>query len=406
VKRAAAGALLLALAGAAQAHSRGTSYSEWTLGADGAQVRARVSQLELTRLQLDPARTPDYASRVATLLSGELQLWSATGRCLPQDPQARVDTDGWVVAHWSVRCADLKALTIRSTLLQAVAPSHLHFVRAQLAAGAPQERVLTFAEPAFAVGAEAQAGASLARYLRLGIDHILSGWDHLAFVLALILLATRLREVALLATGFTLAHSLTLAAAALGWAGARQDAVEALIGFSIALVAAENLWLRAGRERWMPVAPATLLLALALLGATRLPPLLLGGLALFTACYFALAREARPAGVIDEDIRPLAFAPGASLRLRVAAAFLFGLVHGFGFAGALAELQLPAQRVAIGLLGFNAGVELGQLLVIGAAWPLLGLLARRPQARLWAGDLASAGLCALGTFWFVARAFG
>jgi len=249
--------------------------------------------------------------------------------------------------------------------------------------------VLTFAEPAFALAAAPDAGASFGRYLRLGVDHILSGWDHLAFVLALILLAGRLREVALLATGFTAAHSLTLAAAVLGWAQVRADAVEAVIGFSIALVAAENLWLRAGRERWMPAALAGALLVLALLGATRLTAPLLAGLALFTACYFALAGGAARLS-----------------RLRIAVAFVFGLVHGFGFAGALTELQLPAGRVAAGLLGFNAGVELGQLLVIAAAWPLLKLLQRRPPLRAWTGDVVSACVCALGTFWFVVRAFG
>jgi hypothetical protein len=221
------------------------------------------------------------------------------------------------------------------------------------------------------------------------MDHILSGWDHLAFVLALILLASRLAEVAWLATAFTAAHSLTLAAAVLGWASVREDAVEAVIGFSIALVATENLWLRAGRERWLPRALVLGLALLAALGATRLPWPLLAGLALFTACYFALAREA-----------------AQPLRLRIAAAFVFGLAHGFGFAGALAELQLPASSLALGLLGFNAGVELGQLLVIALAWPVLLWLGRRPPARLWTADVASACVCALGTFWFVTRAFG
>lgn len=389
VLAAALGALLLASAGSAVAHSRGTSYSDWTLEAQGAHVRARVSQLELTRFQLDPAGTPDYALRVAALLADHLQLWSAAGPCAAQPPAASADEAGWVYAQWSVRCDSAGDLTVRSTLFQSVAPSHLHFARVAFADRAPLERVLTSAEPAFALGEPPDLSASFGRYLRLGVAHILSGWDHMAFVLALILLAARLRDVALVVTGFTLAHSLTLAAAVLGLTEVREDAVEALIGFSIALVAAENLWLRSGRERWMPWTLATLLAGLALLGATRIAPVTLGGLALFTACYFALARDAA---------RPL--------RLRIAVAFVFGLVHGFGFASALTELHLPAERLAVGLLGFNSGVELGQLLVVAAAWPLLKALERRPQARAWAGDAASACICGLGTFWFVTRAFG
>jgi hypothetical protein len=380
--------LLLAFAGSAQAHNRGASYSDWHIDGAQATVEARVPQLELTRLQLHPEQ-PDYAPRVAALLVDALQLWSSMGPCIARDATARAGTDGWVVARWSLACPDAADLSIHSTLLQAVAPSHLHFARAVVGGAPARERVLTFADAAFPLAGSADLGGSLQRYVGLGVDHILSGWDHLAFVLALILLATGLREVALVVTGFTLAHSLTLAAAVLGWADVREDAVEALIGFSIALVAAENLWLRAGRERWLPILAAAALAALAALGATRLPPVLLVGLALFTACYLALARDAA---------RPL--------RLRVAIAFVFGLVHGFGFATALAELRLPDERLAIGLLGFNAGVELGQLLVVAAVWPLLKLLERRPALRVWSGDLASAGVCALGTFWFVSRALG
>lgn len=388
-RHAAIALLLLAWAGAAGAHSRGTSYSEWTLDGQGGKVRVRVSQLELTRLQLDPAVTQGYAQQVGALLRDNLQLWSKSGRCEAGAAAAQAGDDGWVTANWSLRCADAQGLTIRSTLFQAVAPSHLHFARVSLPNQAPIERVLTFAEPAFALGEPADLSASFGRYVRLGVEHILSGWDHMAFVLALILLAASLREVALIATGFTIAHSLTLAAAVLGLVQVQGAAVESLIGFSIALVAAENLWVRAGRERWLPWSLATALAALALLGMTHLSTLVLGGLTLFTACYFALARDtARP------------------VRLRIAVAFIFGLVHGFGFAGALTQLRLPAERLAAGLVGFNTGVELGQLLVIAAVWPVLKLLERRPAARLWAGDGLSACVCALGTFWFVTRSFG
>jgi hypothetical protein len=274
-------------------------------------------------------------------------------------------------------------------LLREAAPSHLHLARAQLPDGSVRERVLTHDGPDFALGEPPDAAASLARYVELGVGHILSGWDHVAFVLALILLATRLREVVLLATAFTAAHSLTLAAAVLGWAQVRADAVEAVIGFSIALVAAENLWLRAGREHWLPALAAALLGGLALSGFTRLQPVLLLGLALFTACYFALARNATQ-----------------PLRLRAAVAFIFGLAHGFGFAGALLPLHLPPERIAVGLFGFNAGVELGQLAIVAIAWPLLVALRRRPLAWQWGSDVGSACVCGLGTFWFVMRSFG
>src|SRR5262249_20393352 len=112
------------------------------------------------------------------------------------------------------------------------------------------------------------------------------------------------------------------------------------------------------------------------------------GIALFAGCHFALlARAERPA------------------RLRALAAFAFGLVHGLGFAGVLAGLDLPAARLLPALLGFNLGVELGQLGFVALLWPPLRLLARTR----WAGVAAEAGSAAvagLGVFWFVSRAWG
>jgi hypothetical protein len=114
------------------------------------------------------------------------------------------------------------------------------------------------------------------------------------------------------------------------------------------------------------------------------------GLALFAACYFALlARAERPA------------------RMRFAIAFCFGLVHGFGFAGVLSEAALAPERVVPALLGFNLGVEIGQLAIVAVLWPVLAALARLRDGR-WHRALLEVGsgvVCALGTYWWIARGF-
>lgn len=375
---------------AVQAHSLGTSFSHWQLAGDGqAEVTARVAQLQLSRLQLDPRYTPDYAAAVGALLARDLQLWSASGRCEPADVQAHATDDGWVEASWRLRCADNAARTIRTRLFEAVAPSHLHFVRADLEGQPPVERVLSFAEPSLVLSAESPVAGSLRHFIGIGIAHILGGWDHLAFVLMLILLATSLREVALVASGFTLAHSLTLAAATLGWVQVEQGRVEAMIGFSILLVAAENLWLRSARDAWIPRAVLIALVLLAACAYDRMPLLMPLALILFTACYFGLlARVAQPQ------------------RLRLALAFVFGLVHGFGFAGLMGELALPPAQLAVGLLGFNLGVECGQLLVIALIWPLLLALRRLPRFGDRLPQALSAGVAGLGTYWLFGRLLG
>jgi hypothetical protein len=243
------------------------------------------------------------------------------------------------------------------------------------------ERVLSAGSPSSPL-AVAQAGTSLSDYVRLGVEHILTGYDHLAFLIALLLIAGSLGEVTGIVTGFTAAHSITLALAVLGWVRPERAAVEAVIGFSIALVAAENVWRTAGPSR---VAAALLAAApLACLG--RIPALTLVGMAIFTPCYLGLVhRVSRPAA------------------LRWSVTFLFGLVHGFGFAAALTEARLSPGRVVHALLGFNAGVEIGQLAAVAVAWPLLRFaVARRPVLV----EVGSAAVAGLGAFWFVSRAFG
>jgi hypothetical protein len=231
-------------------------------------------------------------------------------------------------------------------------------------------------------------------YGRLGVEHILSGWDHLAFVLALILLARNLGEVARLITGFTVAHSLTLALAVLGWVRAEAAPIEALIGFSVALIALENGWSLGGRGRGIPrVAVLGLLVmtGLAAAGFGSLAVLTLLGLAVFMASHFELLRRSPDTGLH-----------------RVALAFAFGLVHGFGFAGILAEMQLPSDRLASALLGFNLGVEVGQLAVVALIWPVLALLRRTSNGaphRLFA-EFASGAVFATGLYWFLIRTLG
>jgi len=384
-------------ADSAQAHGRSVSYSTWNLDGDTVRVRARISRLELTRLALDPVGSLRDAQRVARLLAGQLRLSSDGAPCEPvREPVALPAASGWVVYGWSLACDVGGRLSIRSDLLLEAAPSHLHFARV-VHGDRMVERVLSEADPTWEVGGFAAdgeqttaAGSSLASYVTLGVGHILSGWDHLAFVLALLLLAATVREVAALVTAFTAAHSVTLGLAVLGIVHPDGRVVEALIGFSIALVAAENAWILGGRDRVIPVVTVVALVLAAGIGLGALPRLALVGLSLFTFCHFALLRiSSRPA------------------RLRAAVAFAFGLIHGFGFAGVLAEMSLSVDRLAPALFGFNVGVEIGQLAVVMVTWPLLRLLARLSPGRVapLVSELVSAAICGLGLFWFVSRSF-
>jgi hydrogenase/urease accessory protein HupE len=171
-------------------------------------------------------------------------------------------------------------------------------------------------------------------YVQLGVEHILSGVDHLLFVIGLLFLVGFNRRLLWTITAFTAAHSLTLASSALGWLVLRPPPVEATIALSIMLVAGEALHRRETLAR-------------------RWPALV---------------------------------------------AFLFGLVHGLGFAGALKEIGLPDDHLLVALLTFNVGVEIGQLMTVAAAWLLWRASARLPRLAL-ARTAALYGIGTLAAYW-------
>jgi hypothetical protein len=382
--------LLLALPARVGAHGRSVSYSTWALGSGGAHVELRLAALDATLTGLDPWRDADALARHA---AERLVAFTGARPCTVASLHGALPVDGSVVVTWDVAC-DGAPDAIVSRLFAETAPSHLHFARVTTPGGAVTERVLTADDARWTLARAAaptpDRGSSLLDYVRLGVDHIRTGYDHLAFVLALLLLAASLGEVATIVSAFTVAHSVTLAAAVLGVVHPVQTAVEALIGFSIALVAFENAWLLGGRDRATRWVPSALLVASAVALPGAIAPATLLGLALFAACHLALLeRSTSPA------------------RLRAVIAFGFGLVHGFGFAGVLAELDLPSTRLVPALLGFNVGVEVGQLAVVTAGWLALAAIERvAPGGRRRVAEVGSAVVCGLGLFWFVTRGWG
>ncbi len=211
-------------------------------------------------------------------------------------------------------------------------------------------------------------GEVITTYLVLGIEHILLGIDHLLFVLALLLLVHGFARLVATITAFTVAHSVTLGAATLGWVQVPGAAVEATIALSILFLATELARRAAGTSASAPAgAPAV---AAAGVGAP-LPP-----------------------------------EPPITLAIRYPwlVAFAFGLLHGFGFAGALSEVGLPAQAIPLALLFFNIGVEIGQVMfvaaVLAAGWLLRRVSLAPPR---WAPRAAAYVIGSLAAFWVCER---
>ena len=242
-----------------------------------------------------------------------------------------------VVERWQLACPQgLRGEVAVDGLAATITDVVLHIAFAD---GARIATVLTPERPGLTVGGE--DGTDAVSYLRLGVTHMLFGFDHILFVLALLFFLQRLGPLVKAVTAFTAAHSITLGLSALALVSLPQAPVEAVIALSIVFLAVEKLRSAAGtvtvRHTWL-------------------------------------------------------------------VAFAFGLLHGFGFAGALADIGLPRENLLLALLLFNLGVEVGQLVAVGAglgaAWAVAKIGLRLPRhvvlAPLWASG-------SLAAYWFVSR---
>lgn len=394
-----AGAFLLSLAavafapGTAFAHERSASYADWSVGAAGASLELRLDGRDLTR----PREAVSGAAAVDLAVADALRASRGGQPCRMTAPPSRTpQPNGRFLLRWRTDCAAPGLFAVESELPALLGLPHLAFTKVHVDGAGDFEAVLHADRPRWQQpGANAAApGPVFAEAMWLGLTHIAGGTDHLFFVFGLVVAAASLGEVAVVVTAFTLAHALTLAAATLGLLRPAAAAVEALIAVSIALLAVENLTLRAGATRHpalvaaLVMAPALVAAAAGLGGVALLP---LAGMFLFATGYLGLAAR-----------HPQRH------RLRWLVAFAFGLLHGFGFAGALVESGFAGATVAVTLVAFHAGVEAGQMLFVAAVWPLLRAMRVRgaaPYTRLVL-EPASVVLLAAAVGWYATRSFG
>jgi hydrogenase/urease accessory protein HupE len=252
-----------------------------------------------------------------------------------------LEGEGGVVFQVRYTCPEVPdRITLAAPILDALTPGHRHLARV-FRSGKAQSKVLDRSHATWTLDWASPTSSSTQSQmawsmLKLGVEHILTGADHLVFLFGLILVGGRLRSLVGAVSAFTLAHSITLALAALSIFVPSPRLVEPAIALSIAYVGVENLFVEDASKRWRITFP-------------------------------------------------------------------FGLIHGFGFAGALREIGLPHGQIPIALVSFNLGVEIGQLGVLSIALPLT-LAARKAR---WFGDrgvkILSAAIAIGGGVLFVVR---
>lgn len=336
-------ALILLLPAIARAHQPGVSLVQIDVREGEVALAAAFHAEELGPFDddgdgaVDEGEVRAHAAEILAASWERIALEAAGGGCDRAPGEVGVDPLGGVRVQGRFRCAGGAAggVTVELAYLDALPQDHRVIGEARFGA-----RIEPFSLHPGAPRIELRPdGGGFGHFFALGVEHIFTGFDHLLFLAGLLLVAAGLGEVVRLVTSFTIAHSITLAAAVLGWVDLPTAIVEPLIAASIVVVAIENL------------------------------------------------------------VRP---AP----RGRVGLTFVFGLVHGFGFAGLLRALGLGEGSVATGLLGFNLGVEAGQLAVVLAVAPLLLLARRRPWYARAAVPACSVGIGFMGAWWLAERLVG
>lgn len=379
----------------AAAHTRSESHGAWLVDGRAVHLSFAISDEEARRTGRGEFR-PNDATLIRYLASKE-RVTAGDKPCPAISlPRATAAATGFRRIEFSFLCPSAEGISLHNEAFFDLVPSHMNMAQIQTSDGAFVEQLLNSNKTTVemdGVGGHGLEGAGFFEFVRMGLMHIFTGVDHMSFLIGLVLISRRLRDLAFVVTGFTLGHSLTLALAVTGVIRPHAEFIDALVALTIALIGVENIAVATRRPALVALWTSGVLaamFALRLLGIGVLPPLLLLGAGLFSANYLMISGHLRDAG-----------------RLRLIVTLVFGLIHGFGFAADLLNDPIPRARLAELLVGFNLGVEIGQLSIVltlsGAVWALHRWKLTLPRPIVV--DVCASVLVCVGMFWFIGRSF-
>jgi hypothetical protein len=318
--------------------------------------------------------------------------------CQPASPARAVSAaSGYRRFEFAFQCAVSEGIELHSAAFFDLVNTHAGFAQIQPDGRDYIEQIFTIDHQTIQLDAGGEhhdlQNASFFEYVEMGMMHIFTGVDHMSFLVGLVLIARRVRDLVFVITGFTLGHCVTLALAVTGLLRPQAEYIDALVGLTIALIGAENIAVATRRPGVVVAGMTGLLFAMTaarLAGWGGLPAFLTLGAALFSGSYLMVSGHLRDAG-----------------RLRLIVTLVFGLIHGFGFAANLMEMKLPPDRLGELLFGFNVGVEIGQLSLVLGLILFVAILKRIKLSvpRPIVVDVASACLVGVGLFWFFGRSY-
>ena len=375
-------------------HQRSESYSKWSVEVDENDTLVNVTfTIRLSNLnKLESPLVGEWEDRISAYI---ISSFTTDSDCL-QEGKHRVITsraDDVFRVSWTLSCNQIIE-EIKTNVFFDRDPTHSHIARYMYDSNLSTEKLFTTQTKTWNLkdiysSKESSVNSSFKEYVLLGIKHISTGYDHLAFLFGLLLLNQRLKRLVLAITGFTLGHSLTLSLAVLDLVRPVNSFIEALIGFSIALLGLEFL-IRHSKSNSTYVKNISYFLFLFLLlyfifsgGSNSLG---LVGLFIFSFCYLTLVSK------------------NLSSFFSLFIASIFGLIHGFGFGGFLFDVGFSEDNILKTLFGFNLGVEIGQLMAMSLFILIIfGISKLDIKNKEYINPLLATFLVTLGTYWFVYR---
>lgn len=378
--------LFYVLSGSALAHTPSESFSSWEWSDGVLTMRFTTSMREVARARL--TGVDELHSELAAHIASTSGPVEPSCSILPSSHRLPAQP-GWMRFEFRWRCAR-EPTQITVAAFADLVPEHSHYV-SYSARGRTLQSVLGNATTRWDLAGESVSvtRAPFYAFVTSGFRHVLGGLDHLAFLLALLLVVRRTRDIVAAITGFTVGHMVALAAVGQGVLVLDQSAVESLIGFTVMLVCIE--WIRlSGRDTRFGY--GLLLTVLCVFAAFKVfLPAVLGWLALLGVCAAALC------------YLELSGTTKNSWPLRGLLAAAFGLVHGAGFAAGFVASEIEGTALLTALLGFNLGVEFGQLLFVAIVLLLVRQLGFWRQS--FPAYAAAGALLGVGVYWFLGRGF-
>ena len=343
------------------AHYFSESFSKWNVVDNKVEANFSLLTLESTRIfQVENYQKIMFEENLSETdvfkiyLSQHLKVTSEGKNCSLVDEIKELNSqEGSLNLSLNFECPSNKEIKIINNALFNLVQSHIHIARIYIDNNLYTEKALFFNDQSIDLNEEKENNSfsnSFYKFFSLGLDHILSGYDHLLFILGLLLLVTNLKRLLLVITGFTIGHSLTLSLSVINIIQVKSSLVEALIGYTIMFVGLEYLYKENNDHRVSMIFITTLSLLLLIFGNLinpNFPYFLILGILLFSLGYFYLLKNLNSENNLLSIIT-----------------IIFGLIHGFGFGGFLLGSKISSENIFSGLLGFNLGVEVGQIIFV------------------------------------------